>query len=93
MELQSFKIVDVSPVAELPLTKLHLRDVQVADLSSLGRIGTLWYLQCGDSLPLKTLAGVESLKLTNLQIFGTNVDDPSPIRGMRLTRSVNGGSK
>ena len=77
------RLLDLSPLRDLPLTMLDCGGNQVSDLSPLKnmklRVFYCYRSRVSDLSPLK------DMKLTNLTCYGTLVSDLSPLKDMKLT--------
>ncbi|MBS0211489.1 MAG: protein kinase [Planctomycetes bacterium] len=76
------KLVDLSPLAEMSLTRLSVSGTQVTDLSPLKTL-PLNELNCGTS-PLVDLSPLRGTKIMKLACPNTKIDDLSPLQGMPL---------
>ena len=76
-------LMDLSPLAELPLEEVDCSWTNVEDLGPLSRL-KLKSLNCSNTR-VKNLAALKSLPLTDFDISSTAVNDLTPLKGMMLT--------
>jgi eukaryotic-like serine/threonine-protein kinase len=77
------KLRDLTPLAGLRLSNLDIHSTQVADLTPLGRIPTLQWLDCR-STKIADLEGVRGMKLDSLDCDFNRIADLAPLAGMPM---------
>jgi Leucine-rich repeat (LRR) protein len=77
------KLADLSPLAGMQLTKLHLSAMRVTDLKALKGM-PLTDVQCSNCL-LNDLSPLAGMSLGHLDCSATKVADLVPLKGMPLT--------
>jgi hypothetical protein len=77
------QLADLSPLADMKLTRLDCSRTRVSDLSPLTSMN-LKELDCSGT-PVADLSPLKDMKLTELRCDRSRVTDLSPLRGMPLT--------
>ena len=79
---------DLSPLAELDLEALTLEDVQVADVSPLADMTTLFHIELGSTqvADIAPLAGL--VNLAYLDLSDTPVSDVSPLAELKNLKQL-----
>ncbi|MDF1813003.1 MAG: protein kinase [Verrucomicrobiales bacterium] len=77
------KLINISPLVNLPVKSLNLEDSNVSDITPLTEIVTLKKLNL-DRTPILGLGALEATGIEDLQISGTRVDDLTPLANLPL---------
>lgn len=83
-DLASGKIVDLAPLAGMPLETLWIWKVPVKNIAPLKTSRLKKLLIMGAAIT--DISPLKDLPLTDLDLWCTNVSDISPLKGMHLTR-------
>jgi Leucine-rich repeat (LRR) protein len=76
------RLIDLSPLAGLPLTNLNFAETQVADLSPLSGM-PLKAIVCNNT-PVNNLTPLVGMPLVDVRFFRTQVSDLTPLKGIKL---------